>query len=287
MKALVFGRTGQVATELQRFGNTIAFGREEADLMNPEKCAEIVLNSGADVIINAAAYTAVDKAEEEEEIATIVNGAAPTKMAQAAAEIGKPFVHISTDYVFDGAGDTPWFTSDEANPLSAYGRSKRVGEEGVIAAGGTFAILRTSWVFSAHGKNFVKTMLQLSETREKLTIVDDQFGGPTAAADIARACLLIAQNLLINADLKGIYHFSGKPDVSWADFAQEIFTLCDRNVDIVGIPTIEYPTPATRPENSRMNCDGLVQNFDIARPDWRLSLLDVLKELGAMKNETT
>ena len=179
MSLLIFGKTGQVALELQRrAGDAVFLGRDQADLTDPAACAKAIRQRSPSAVINAAAYTAVDQAETDEATAALVNGAAPTAMAQACAGLGIPFVHISTDYVFDGTGQTPWPVDAPTGPLGAYGRSKLVGEEGVRAAGGPHAIMRTSWVVSAHGKNFVKTMLRLGKDRDKLTVVSDQIGGP-------------------------------------------------------------------------------------------------------------
>ena len=280
MKTLVFGKTGQVATELQRLLPDAHFaGRDEADLSVAGACAAVVDRVKPDLIINAAAYTAVDKAEEEEALATAINGAAPTEMATAAAALGVPFVHISTDYVFEGGGTDPWKPDAPTGPLGAYGRSKLAGEIGVRAAGGPHAILRTAWVFSAHGNNFVKTMLRLSETRDALSVVNDQIGGPTPAAGIAETCVKISQQLLEDNGKSGIYHYAGAPNASWADFATAIFEEAGRDVTVTGIPASEYPTPAVRPANSRMDCYALKKAFGIARPDWRAHLKDVLKEL--------
>jgi dTDP-4-dehydrorhamnose reductase len=280
MRLLVFGKTGQVARELQRLAPDAVFlGREEADLMNPAACAAAVTTSGADAIINAAAWTAVDKAEAEEAAATVVNGDAPAAMARAAAVKGIPFLHVSTDYLFDGAGDRPFATDHPTAPLGAYGRSKLAGEIGVRAAGGTHAILRTSWVVSAHGANFVKTMLRLSETRETISVVADQIGGPTPAAAIAAALVDMAGQLVADPARSGTYHFSGAPDVSWADFAREIFRQAGLATRVEDIPTSAYPTPARRPLSSRLDCTTLQDRFGIARPDWRQGLADILKEL--------
>ena len=272
---LVFGKSGQVARELSAYDGVTCVGREDADLTAPSACANLIATGEWTAVINAAAYTAVDKAEDEEGLATIVNGEAPTAMAKACAEKGIPFVHISTDYVFEGTGAAPWLPTDPVHPQNAYGRSKLAGERGVEAAGGLYAILRTSWVFSAHGNNFVKTMLRLGAEREALNIVGDQIGGPTSARAIADACLKIVQNL--TADKAGIYHFSGAPDVSWADFAREIFAQADLDCKVTDIPTSAYPTPATRPLNSRMNCETTQANFGIPRPDWRADLKQVLE----------
>lgn len=287
MKILVFGKTGQVARELQKHAGVIALCRTQADLSDPLACADIIYKTDADVIINAAAYTAVDKAEEEEELATRVNGEAPAVMAEAARACDLPFIHISTDYVFAGTGVVPWASDALVGPLGAYGRSKLKGEQGVRAAGGQYAVLRTSWVFSAYGQNFVKTMLRLSEARDRLTIVSDQVGGPTAAADIARACLEMAQAFHQGQGVSGIYHFSGVSDVSWADFAREIFTQANKDVFVENIPSSDFPTAAQRPVNSRLDCQTLQEVFGIFRPNWRISLTDVLRELGEMRNDKT
>ncbi|WP_299832347.1 sugar nucleotide-binding protein, partial [uncultured Roseobacter sp.] len=190
-----------------------------------------------------------------------------------------PFVQISTDYVFEGGGTAPWQPDDPTGPLGVYGASKLGGERGVAGAGGRYAILRTSWVFSAHGNNFAKTMLRLGAERDALTIVADQIGGPTPARDIAAACMKMAQALKTDANTSGTYHFSGAPDVSWADFAREIFTQAGLAVDVTDIPTADYPTPATRPLNSRLDCATTETAFGIARPDWRAGLAEVLTGL--------
>ncbi|EBA04418.1 dTDP-4-dehydrorhamnose reductase [Rhodobacterales bacterium HTCC2150] len=281
MSILVFGTTGQVSQELaRRREGIIALGRDQADLSDPAACAKLITETDCHAVINAAAYTAVDKAESDEAMAALVNGAAPTAMATACAAKGIPFVHISTDYVFDGTGDQPWMVNDLTAPLGAYGRTKLTGEEGVRAAGGTYGILRTSWVFSAHGNNFVKTMRRLGAERDRLTIVADQIGGPTAAGDIADACLAMADQLLADSGKSGTYHFAGGPDVSWADFAREIFAQSNLTPEVVDIPTSDFPTPAARPANSRMDCSTLETVFGITRLDWRVSLADVIKELS-------
>ncbi|MFO1201456.1 MAG: dTDP-4-dehydrorhamnose reductase [Tabrizicola sp.] len=280
MKLLVFGKTGQVARELQRLAPDATYlGRKDADLLNPTTCATVINASDAQAIINAAAWTAVDKAETEEAAATTVNGDAPTAMAQAAAAKGIPFIHISTDYVFDGTGTRPFTPEDPTAPLGAYGRSKLAGETGVRAANGPHIILRTSWVFSAHGSNFVKTMLRLGRERESLRVVSDQVGGPTPASDIAGTLLLLASEMLHSAK-GGTYHYSGGPDTSWADFARAIMTQANLECRIEEIPSSAYPTPARRPLNSRLDCRALLNDFGIHRPDWRPELQNILMELG-------
>ncbi|MFU8777161.1 MAG: dTDP-4-dehydrorhamnose reductase [Roseovarius sp.] len=278
MKILVFGRNGQVATELQKLAEVTALGREVAELAQPEICAAAIRQHAPDLVINAAAYTTVDRAETEEDLACVINGAAPGAMARACADLGIPFCHVSTDYVFDGSGTAPRAPSDPVAPCNAYGRSKLAGVEAVRAAGGQSAILRTSWVFSAHGGNFVKTMLRLSETREALNVVEDQIGGPTPAADIATALLTMGR-AMVAGHAGGLYHFSGAPDASWADFAREIFAQAGRATVVTGIPTSGFPTPAVRPRNSRLDCRTLEAEFGIGRPDWRAGLARVLQEL--------
>ncbi len=283
MKFLVFGKTGQVARELQRRAPDAVFlGRDSADLTDPAACASAIATANADAVINAAAYTAVDKAEEDEATAQLVNGDAPGAMARACAARKVPFVHISTDYVFDGQGTTPWAPGDPTGPLGAYGRTKLAGEKAVLAAGGRYVILRTSWVVSAHGSNFVKTMLRLSETRGELNVVADQIGGPTPAGDIAETLLVIAEKLAANLGNSDIYHYSGAPDVSWADFAREIFQQAGRDIVVNDIPTSAYPTPAARPPNSRMDCRALLRDYGIGQPDWTEGLNIILKELDVV-----
>lgn len=284
MKLLVFGQTGQVAQELARRVpdgvRAVFLSRDRADLSDPGACAAAIAAADADAVINAAAWTAVDKAEAEEAAAMVVNGAAPAAMARASAARGVPFVHISSDYVFDGAGDQPFGEDHPTGPLGAYGRSKLAGEVGVQAAGGRHVILRTSWVFSAHGANFVKTMLRLGRDRESLNVVADQVGGPTPAAAIADAVFVAAQ-AMVNGAAGGTYHFSGAPDVSWAAFAREIMQQAGLGCQVNEIPTTAYPTPAIRPLNSRLNCDGFARDFGVMRPDWRAGLDDILQELSA------
>jgi dTDP-4-dehydrorhamnose reductase len=202
-------------------------------------------------------------------------------MARDCAALGIPLVHTSTDYVFSGTGNQPWNPEDPVAPISAYGRSKLAGEQAVAAAEGQWAVLRTSWVFSAHGNNFLKTMMRLSETRDELNIVEDQIGGPTPADAIATACLTMAQAMVADAAKGGMYHFSGAPDTSWKAFAEEIFARAGRRVAVTGIPTSAYPTPAQRPLNSRMDCTALKRDFGIERPDWHAGVERALAALNS------
>ena len=278
MKILVFGSTGQVATEVQRQAEVTALDRSAADLSDPAACAAAIVAHAPDVVINAAAYTAVDRAEEEPELAQTINADAPGAMAQACADLAIPFLHVSTDYVFDGSGTAPWQVGDPIAPLGVYGRTKAAGEDAVRAAGGVHAILRTSWVFSAHGTNFVKTMLRLSETRDALSVVDDQIGGPTPAGGIAAALLTMAR-ALVDGHQGGTYHYAGSPATSWACFARETFAVAGKSVTVTGIPTRDYPTPATRPLNSRLDCTSLEADFGITPPDWKSDLAQITSEI--------
>lgn len=280
MTLVVFGRTGQVATELSRLNDVRVVGRDEADLSDLEALSAFAKNVSATAFVNAAAYTDVDGAETDEALATRINGHAPGLLAKVAAERGVPFVHLSTDYVFDGSGSAPWQPHDTPRPLSAYGRGKLAGENAVQAAGGAYAILRTSWIFSAHGRNFVKTMLRLAQDRSRLDVVDDQVGGPTPARDMAAACLKIVAGLSADKDRSGTYHFSGAPDLSWADFATAIFAAARCEVDVVRVPTTAFPRPAVRPLNSRLDCAATEATFGVAQPDWHAGLLQVLSELA-------
>jgi len=280
MSILVFGKTGQVARELALHPGVICLDRAAADLADPGACAAAIRAARPAAVINAAAYTAVDNAEADEVLATVVNGDAPGAMAGTCADLGIPFVSISTDYVFDGTGTAPWAPGDAVAPLGAYGRSKLAGEQAVMAAGGAWVVLRTSWVVSAHGSNFVRTMLRLGAEREALNIVADQVGGPTGAREIAAACIKIAKTLVSEPEKSGIYHFAGTPDVSWADFAREIFAQAGLGCAVSDIPSSDYPTPAQRPLNSRLDCSYTNTVFDIKRPDWRVSLAEILQDLG-------
>ncbi|MFN3954299.1 MAG: dTDP-4-dehydrorhamnose reductase [Pararhodobacter sp.] len=281
---LVFGEGGQLARALRRSAEAgglslLALGRARADLADPVACARTIRHHRPAAIINAAAYTAVDRAESEPELARRINAEAPGAMARAAADLGIPMVQVSTDYVFDGSGDAPFAPNHPPAPLNAYGHSKLEGEEAVREAGGPHAVLRTSWVFSAQGANFVKTMLRLGGERARLNVVADQFGGPTPAQALADACLTIAQALQQRPELSGRYHFSGFPDVSWAGFAREIMHQAELSCEIFDISTADFPTTARRPANSRLDCSATLQAFGLARPDWRAGLVGVLAEM--------
>lgn len=278
---LVFGRTGQVAQALARLApEAIFLSRAQADLSDPDACAQAIRAHAPRAVINAAAWTAVDAAESDEVAATVVNGAAPGAMARECARQALPFLSISTDYVFDGSGTHPWPPDAPCAPINAYGRSKCAGEAAVLAAGGRAAILRTSWVFSADGANFLKTMLRLSETRDALNVVDDQIGGPTPAEAIARAALRITQ-AMDEGQPGGIWHIAGRPYVSWAEFARWIFHCAGRDVTVTGIASSSYPTPARRPLNSRLDCTTLARDFALDQPDWKTAVRADIRRLRA------
>jgi len=288
MKILVFGHSGQVATELRALHSDAiqitTLARSDADLTDPAGCAASINAYAPDAVINAAAYTAVDHAESDAETAHLINADAPAAMASACAARDIPFVSISTDYVFSGAGDTPWKPADDTHPQSVYGRSKRDGEVAIVKADGRYAVLRTSWVVSAYGNNFVKTMLCLGSDREALTIVADQIGSPTGAAEIAQACVTIAKTLVSEPEKSGIYHFSGAPDTSWADFARAIFDAANIPCAVTDITSSDYPTPAKRPLNSRLDCTTTGAAFGISHTDWRESLTHILAQLDFPKD---
>ena len=283
MTALVFGKTGQLAQALARLAPEAQFlGRDQADLTDPAACADLVMHTKARAVIIAAAYTGVDRAEAEPELALRINAEAPGAIARAASKRGLPLVYISTDYVFAGDGQRPYRPGDATGPLSAYGRSKLAGETRVAEAGGPHVILRTSWVFSAHGANFVKTMLRLSQTQAVLRVVADQTGGPTPADDLARAALRVAAALVAGQGASGIYHVSGAPEVSWAGFSREILARSGRTARVEEVLSADSPTPARRPQNSRLECSDIKRVFGIDRPDWRTGLNEVLRELGEL-----
>ena len=279
MKILLFGKTGQVAKELCNRPNVTAIGRDKADFTEPQKIIEIVKSTDADIIINAVAYTSVDLAEEEFELANIINGTTVKELAKVSASRNIPFLHISTDYVFKGDGNLNWKTSDQTNPQNSYGKSKLIGESGILEAGGPHVILRTSWVFSSHGNNFVKTMLRLASNNNELSIVKDQIGGPTCAKDIANALWKIASDFYAGNGITGIYHFSGKPNSSWANFASEIFSQSQQDIKIKQILTKDFLTKAKRPLNSRLDCSSLRIDYGIKQPEWKKSLTNVLANL--------
>jgi len=287
MTALVFGSNGQIGQALGALlDDAVLLSRDEADFSRPNTLPAVVEAINPSVIFNAVAYTAVDKAEEEEALATVINADAPGALAAIAAKRGIPFVHYSTDYVFDGAGDTPRNETAKTFPLSAYGRSKLAGEKAVEAAGGHYLIFRTSWVYDAFGKNFLKTMLRLGAEREQLRVVADQIGAPSYAPHLAAATLQALENAQAQAAFpSGIYHMCNAGEVSWHGFAEAIFEearKCGMELRVESvepIPTSAYPTAATRPLNSRLDCSKLRDTLGVTLPDWREGLKDALEIL--------
>jgi dTDP-4-dehydrorhamnose reductase len=274
---LVFGRTGQVAREIQHLGQVQALGRDIADLSYPESCVAAIYAHRPRAVINAAALTGVDLCEEQEELALTINSVAPSAMAQSCATLNIPLIHISSDYVFDGSGCHPFSPKDDTAPQNVYGHSKLKGEQGILDSGCNYVILRTSWVFSNHGSNFVKKILQSSENCNELNVIVDQVGGPTPARAIAVACLKIVDQILVNPGKSGIYHFSGTPNVSWCDFARVILMEAGRKVQVNGLLTCDYPTQASRPLNSQLDCSFTEETFNLIRPNWRLDLANIIK----------
>lgn len=289
MRVLVFGANGQVSRELLRRGpdagaQIVALGRAECDLMTTEAARRAIEETAPDAIINAAAYTAVDKAESERDIAFRLNADAPGEIAEAAAARGLPFVHFSTDYVFDGESARPWREDDPTAPLGVYGESKLAGEVRAASAGGAQATLRLSWVFSAHGSNFVKTMLRLAGERPALRVVADQHGRPTPASFAADAALMVAKALRADAGKAGVYHVAGDEKTTWADFAEAIVAAAGLSTPVERIATSEYPTPAKRPANSVLDTAKFELTFNVRPPSWRMALKDVVRELQEGKS---
>lgn len=292
MKLVVTGVSGQVALSLVERApagvTVIPLGRPALDLADPAGIAPALAAIGADAVVNAAAYTAVDKAESEPDLAHAVNAAGAGAVAAAARSMGLPLIHISTDYVFDGAKTAAYVETDRTGPTGVYGASKLAGEAAVLAAHPGAAILRTAWVYSPFGGNFVKTMLRLAATRDELGVVADQIGNPTSALDIADAVLTVAANLVARPDdaaLSGVFHMTGSGEASWADLAAQIFATSDANggpsAKVRPIATSDYPTPARRPANSRLDCTRLAQAHGVRLPDWRPAVDHVVERLLA------
>jgi dTDP-4-dehydrorhamnose reductase len=288
-RLVVIGRSGQVAAALRHVDLPkgwllVSLGRSELDLVRPDSMKPILATLEPNIVINAAAYTAVDQAESEEQMATLVNAEAPGELARVAADFGIPLINLSTDYVFDGTSSRSWREEDESHPLNAYGRSKLAGERAVLDSAARAVILRTSWVFSSHGSNFVKTMLHLGAENKEVSVVSDQQGGPTPAQAVAEAVLKIATNLVAGSGERrhGVYHFSGAPPTSWAGFAKAIFegaVWLSGKPRIREVSTAEYSTRAQRPRNSVLDCSKIKQDYGLEQPDWRVGLDRTLAEL--------
>jgi dTDP-4-dehydrorhamnose reductase len=280
VKILLTGKNGQVGWELAHalapLGEIIAFDREGLDLAVPDQIVSAVRSARPEVLINAAAYTAVDRAEREPDAAYAINAAAVAVLAEEAKRIQALLIHYSTDYVFDGAKDGPYVEEDLPNPLNAYGRSKLAGEQAIHDIGGAHLILRTSWVYSARGKNFLLTIRRLLHEKKELRVVSDQIGAPTSARGLAEATaeLLRRHSAAALGDARGIYHATTSGSTSWHGFATEIARLerPDSPARIVPIASSEYPTPAHRPKNSRLSSEKLLRHFGVGLPRWESCL---------------
>ncbi|MCA0029727.1 dTDP-4-dehydrorhamnose reductase [Mesorhizobium sp. B263B2A] len=291
MRIVVTGRDGQVAASLLEAGQSradvdvVAIGRPEFDLARPDTIIEVIAETEPDIVVSAAAYTAVDQAEDEPDMAFAVNATGAGKVAEAAARLGVPVIHLSTDYVFDGSAPGAYVETDATAPLGVYGASKLAGEQAVAAAGPRHLILRTAWVYSPFGRNFVKTMLRLAADRDEIAVVADQWGNPTSALDIADAILHAAARLPRNKELAafGTYHLAGTGETNWSGFARHIL---DTSLAFGGpwarvrdIATMDYPTKARRPANSRLSSAKFASVFGWNAPDWRLSTEAVVRRL--------
>lgn len=301
MSILLLGKDGQVGWQLQRslapHGQVVACGRAECDLADPARIRSVIRQVRPALIVNATAYTAVDKAESEPELAHRINAEAPGILAEEAAALGALLVHYSTDYVYDGCKTTPYVETDATGPHGVYGRTKLAGEEAIRAVGGKSLIFRTSWVFGARGDNFVKTILRLARDKESLVVVDDQIGSPTPAALIATvtgvALAMLRRGQSLEAGESRLYHLAAAHPVSWCEFARTIvglagpapgFDLRLKPEAIRPISTAEYPMPARRPANSRLDCARLENDFGLQMPDWQPYLVRMLQLLALKQN---
>lgn len=294
MRILVTGKNGQVATALKAFGEgheIITLGRPEVDLTRPQTLRTPVLAIRPDIIFSVAAYTQVDLAETEADTAHIINAEAPAELARLAKEMAVPIIHLSTDYVFDGAKPEAYVEDDPTAPINTYGVTKSEGEKAVAAGTDNHVILRTSWVYSPYGRNFVKTMVGLADTRDTVSVVADQYGCPTSAIDIARNLIRIAEKMVASdqPELRGIFHLVAPDEATWAQFAEAIFVDYERRthrqVMVVPIASSAYPTPAKRPANSRLDSGKLLSVYGLRLNPWRRALDEVLEYLYASDTE--
>jgi dTDP-4-dehydrorhamnose reductase len=295
MRLLLLGGTGQVGEEFRALAmprgvEVVAPGRSALEMEDADAIARVIAAGPWSAVINAAAYTQVDRAESEPAAAFAVNAAAPSRLSAETRHRGIPLVHISSDYVFDGKQGAPYHEQDAVAPLNVYGRSKLAGEEGVRAGNPRHVILRTSWVYSPYGTNFVKTILRLAAERDRLTVVADQRGCPTAARDIARACLEIAMQCASEPQRSpyGVYHFAGAGEASWFELAETIVDLSARrrarSPQVVPIRTCDYPTLAARPPDTRLDCTAIVRAFGVAPRPWREALEETINRLPPNKD---
>lgn len=290
MSVLVIGCTGQLARALRGTPGWRSAGRKEADLAEPGAAARLVEQIRPAWVVNTAAYTTVDRAEEEPALAERINAEAVGEVAAAASDVGAAFLHVSTDYVFDGAKAAPWCEIDPAAPLGVYGHSKLLGERLALSANPRTVILRTAWLYAPWGTNFVRTMLRLGAERERIQVVDDQRGNPTSVLDLAIACrqvIAVLNGAPADDERWGVYHYAGRGTVTWAGFAREIFAiaarrrLIDRVPEVEPIATADYPTPARRPANSTLDCSRFERTFGLAPRPWREALAEALEQSHA------
>ncbi len=295
MKILLFGKGGQVGWELQRslapLGELIALdvdSREHCgDFSRLDDIAPTVRTIAPDVIVNASAYTAVDKAESEPDLVCTINAQAPGVLAQEAKKLGSWLIHYSTDYVFDGSGSKPWVETDLTGPLSVYGLTKLEGEEAIRASGCKHLIFRTSWVYAARGSNFAKTMLRLAQERDRLTVIDDQIGAPTGAELLADVTAHAIRRALQQPELSGLYHLVAGGEISWHGYACYVLTLARQSgmdlkvaaESVIPVPTSAFPLPAKRPLNSRLDASKLQTAFDVRLPTWQNGVARMLEEI--------
>lgn len=293
MDILLFGKTGQVGWELQRalapLGNVIALDVHSkeycGDFSNPEGIAQTVRSIKPDVIVNAAAHTAVDKAESEPEFAQLLNAASVEAIAKEAAQIGAWVVHYSTDYVFPGDGETPWRETDATTPLNVYGQTKLDGEKALQAHCAKHLIFRTSWVYAGKGNNFAKTMLRLAKERTELSVINDQVGAPTGAELLADCTAHAIRTALVKPEVAGLYHLVASNTTTWYEYAALVFAQArEAGIELAieklnAVPTSAYPTPAKRPQNSRLNTEKFQRNFDLVLPSWDIGVKRMLAEL--------
>jgi dTDP-4-dehydrorhamnose reductase len=304
LNIVIVGRNGQLAWELQRLlpslGTVAAIGRPEIDLAEPDSIRGAIRKYKPDVIVNAAAYTAVDQAEAERAVAFRVNAEAPAVMAEEARKINALFLTYSTDYVFDGRKQSPYTELDKTNPLNTYGASKLAGDQAVENVGGAYLILRTAWVYGPRGKNFLRTIMRLAVERKELRVVDDQIGAPTSSEDLARATGEIIRQLAAPGDRlepldgrQGVYNMTSQGSVSWCGFARAIIQeMCSRGIQeerlakVAAITTDDYPTPAKRPKNSVLSNEKIRQTFGIALPEWKTSLARIVAAIEDLRTTT-
>jgi dTDP-4-dehydrorhamnose reductase len=289
MRIVVTGKTGQVTSALQALRipdiEVIALGRPEMDLSSPSTVVKSLSQARPDVIISSAAYTAVDKAEAEPDLAFAINAEGAEIVSTAAFQLSVPIIHLSTDYVFNGRNSASYIETHPTDPVSVYGQSKLDGERRVAAANPNHVILRTAWVYSTFGRNFLRTMLRLSEKQDEVRVVGDQHGCPTSATDIADAVVEIARHLVANpeTDLRGIFHIVGTGATNWADFAKFIFSVLEektgRHISVKEIATVDYPTAAARPANSVLNCDKLESVYGIRLPRWQATTRTTVEQI--------